>query len=466
MNIGMKWVKVLKDYLEETEAILNAIKEDFMVTSTDGTIIRATKVTADIYGMKEDELIGQSVYDLERRGIFTPLVTPLVLDKRDRVTVVQQTLTGKKLLITGIPVFDDEGEIYRIVSFSYDLTELLNMKKYLEKMQDEMDRVKLELENLKSERVGEDGFIAQDPVMKRSVQIARRVADVDVNVLLLGESGVGKTMFAKDIHKRSSRSEGPFIEVNCGAIPASLFEAEFFGYEGGAFSGAKRQGKPGLAELADGGTLFLDEVGELSLEHQVKLLSLIQNKKFYRVGGTKERTVDFRLIAATNQDLRRLVDEGKFREDLYFRLHVVPITIPPLRERTGDLVPLIHYFLQYFNEKYNRKRELDEGVLYQLLQNPWKGNVRELMNVMERLVVTSPTKLITIDYLPEAMRMDMPQVMPEVSYTEKTLDEVLSEVEYNVLKEAKERYGTTTKIAEKLGISQPTAVRKLKKYNL
>ena len=456
---------MVSQHFKETEAILKAIKDDFMVTNTEGVILRATKVTAEIYGLKEEELIGKSVFDLEEKGVFTPLVTPLVLKKRDKVTVVQQTLTGKKLLVTGVPVLDEKGKIDKIVSFSYDLTELFNMKKYIEKMEDEINRVKNELHNLKKHHELSQEFIANDPTMKQSLQIAKQVSEVDANVLLLGESGVGKTLIAKYIHKQSPRKNGPFIEVNCGAIPHSLFEAEFFGYEGGSFTGANKKGKQGLAELSDGGTLFLDEIGELPMELQVKILKFIQEKQFYRVGGTKPRKVDFRLIAATNQNLLKLVEEGRFREDLYFRLNVVPITIPPLRERKADIVPLIQYFLQYFCKKYKRERTFDEAVFQQLINNKWKGNVRELMNVIERLVVTSPSYLISLDNLPDPYSYEN-QPSTTVDFQEKTLKEILNEVEKKVLKKAKEKYKTTTKIAEVLDLSQPTVVRKLKKYNI
>jgi len=449
----------------DAEEILNSLKDDLLVTTEQGVILRATQATAEIYQIPYEQLIGRTVYELESEGVFSPAITPIVLKKKEKVTIVQSTNKGKKLLVTGIPVVDKSGDIHRVVSYSHDVTELLTMKSYLSKMEDEMTRVKDEIQSLKREQLSADGLIAEDKKMKMTLQMAKQVSDVDVNVLLLGESGVGKSLIAKYIHNLSPRKKKPFIEVNCGAIPQSLFEAEFFGYEAGSFTGASRSGKMGLAELAEGGTLFLDEVGELSLENQVKLLKLIQEKQFYRVGSTKLRKVDFRLLAATNQHLQELVEQKLFREDLYFRLNVVPIHVPSLQERSGDLVPLIYYFLDYFPQKYHRTRELDDAVMEHLINHKWKGNVRELMNLIERLVVTTPSQLISVDNLPESYRSESNSDI--VYHLESTsLKDILEKVEGKVFLQAKEKFITTTKIAEKLGISQPTAVRKLKKYNI
>ncbi len=451
--------------LINAEEILNSLQDDLLVTTGDGIIIRATKMTSTIYNVPYEHLIGKSVYELEAKGVFLPAITPLVLKKKAKVTIVQSTNAGKKLLVTGIPVRNENGEIQRVVSYSHDVTELLTMKGYLSKMEEEMIRVREEESFRKEEKQIAEGLIAEDKKMKMTLQIAKQVSEVDVNVLLLGESGVGKTLIAKYIHDSSPRKKQPFIEVNCGAIPQSLFEAEFFGYEAGSFTGANRHGKIGLAELAEGGTLFLDEVGELTLENQVKLLKFIQEKRFYRVGGTKQKQVDFRLLAATNQDLQDLVSKKQFREDLYFRLNVVPISVPSLKERRGDLVPLIYYFLTYFCEKYNRVRELDYAVMEHLINQEWKGNVRELMNFIERLVVTTPSELISIDNLPESYRIDQTEGI-RLNIENQTLKEILEGIEMRIFQQAKDKYQTTTKVAQKLGISQPTAVRKLKKYQL
>ncbi|MCA1059940.1 sigma 54-interacting transcriptional regulator [Rossellomorea aquimaris] len=454
-----------KKIWNENEAILHSLQDDILVTNTDGIILKVSEATGEIYNVKSEDMVGKSVYDLEKEGIFTPLLTPIVLKEKKKITLVQTSKEGKKLLVTGIPVFHEDGELVRVVSYSHDVTELLNMKKYLEDMEDEMERVKSELEILRSRHHYSEGIIATSDEMKRVLQVALQVSEVDVNVLLLGESGVGKSHIAKFIHNKSQRNGGPFIEVNCGAIPESLFEAEFFGYEPGSFTGADRKGKVGLAELAEGGTLFLDEIGELSPSNQVKILKFIQEKQFYRVGGTKQRKVDFRVLAATNRDLEMAVEKREFRQDLFFRLNVVPITIPPLRERTSDIITMIDYFVSYFCDKYQRQRTMDEGVIHQLLIQEWKGNVRELMNLIERLIVTSSNQLIEMENLPGRYIKHIGD-LSELGHDGQSLKDILEAVEEQVLKKARDKHKTTTQMSHSLGISQPSVVRKLKKYKI
>ncbi|PFP30585.1 RNA polymerase subunit sigma-54 [Bacillus sp. AFS073361] len=462
---GGEYVSDEKKVWNENEAILHSLQDDILVTDTDGIILKVSEATEGIYNMKSNEMVGRSVYELEKEGVFTPILTPLVIKEKKKITLVQTTNKGEKLLVTGIPVFDHNNNLVRIVSYSHDVTELLNMKKYLTDIEDEMERVKSELEMLRNLQFDSDGMIATSTEMKKVLQLALQVAEIDVNVLLLGETGVGKSHIAKFIHKKSSRKDGPFIEVNCGAIPEALFEAEFFGYESGAFTGAHPKGKIGLAELAGGGTLFLDEVGELSLVNQVKILKFIQEKQFYRVGGTKLRTVDFRILAATNRDLEKAVEEKVFRHDLYFRLNVVPITIPPLRNRSTDIIPLIEHFLTYFSKKYHRERSLDEGVLHLLFTQEWKGNVRELINLIERLVVTSPKQLIEIENLPPHFRKSFSHVT-SVDDNNRSLNEILDSVEKQVLLKARKQYKTTIDMAKALGISQPSVFRKIRKHGI
>ncbi|GLB59984.1 sigma-54 interaction domain-containing protein [Cytobacillus sp. NCCP-133] len=444
--------------------VISSMEEDIMVTNSEGIIIKVSKGSGSHYGVDPESLLGESVYELERKGVFKPAITPEVLKKKKKVILVQKAGAGKKILITGIPVFNETGKIEYIVSYSYDVSELLVIKEYLNSVEEEMARVKSELDLLRNKSIKMDGIIADSQAMKNIADTIGRIRDVDVTVLLLGESGVGKSALAKWIHQNSNRKDGPFIEVNCSAIPESIFEAEFFGYEGGAFTGAKNKGKMGFADLAKDGTLFLDEIGELSAHLQAKLLKFIQDKKFYRVGGTKLVNADFRLLAATNRDLEKAVETKEFRQDLFFRLNVVPLKIPPLRERKEDLIALIHYFLHSISKRHNRIRELDKGLIEHLLQLEWKGNVRELENLMERLIVTSRDWVITKEDLPYEYHI---QGKSEdfIQLEGQSLPAILGEIEKKVLMNAKNRYRTTTEIARALGISQPSVVRKLKKYD-
>lgn len=454
------------NYWNENEQILLALKEDILVTNLDGIILKASEFTGKNYGVESDSLIGKSVYDLEAQGLFTPILTPMVVKERKKITFVQTTNKGKKLLVTGLPIFNEEGELFRVVSYSYDITDLADFKNFLITMDEEMERVKSELDLLRGKQLHDTGIIAKSSEMQKVISTSLQVSEVDVNVLILGESGVGKSLLAKFIHNNSYRKKGPFIEVNCGAIPDSLFEAELFGYEPGAFTGANRKGKIGLIELSDGGTLFLDEIGELPLAHQIKVLKVIQEKQFYRVGGTKPIHVDFRLISATNKGLEHAIKEKLFREDLYFRLNVVPITIPPLRRRTEDIVHFIHDLLKQFEMKYNKEKKLDEAVLHHLLHYEWKGNVRELINILERLVVTSPSTLITTEDLPDYIKASINSPYSIPLEHNQTLREMMDELEKQILQKSRKKYKTTVKMAKALGISQPSIVRKMKKYEI
>ncbi|WP_191565458.1 sigma-54 interaction domain-containing protein [Metabacillus idriensis] len=449
----------------ENEQILHSLKDDILVTNLDGIILKVSEFTGKIYGVESDSLIGKSVYDLEAQGLFTPILTPIVVKEKKKITFVQTTNKGKKLLVTGIPVYNEDGEMYRVVSYSHDITDLADYKNFLISMEEEMERVKSELDLLRGKQLYDSGIIANSAEMQKVISTSLQVSEVDVNVLVLGESGVGKSLLAKFIHNKSDRKKGPFIEVNCGAIPDSLFEAELFGYESGAFSGANQKGKIGLIELSHGGTLFLDEIGELPLTHQVKVLKVIQEKQFYRVGGTKPIHVDFRLISATNKNLELAIRDKLFREDLYFRLNVVPITIPPLRKRTEDIVPFIQLLLKQFEEKYNKEKKLDEAVIHHLLHYDWKGNVRELINILERLVVISPSTLITVEQLPEYILESVSPAAIPLDQNQ-SLPEMMDDLEKQILLKARKKYKTTVRMAQALGISQPSIVRKMKKHQI
>ena len=321
-----------------------------------------------------------------------------------------------------------------------------------------MEKYTAEIEELRSKSLDIEGIVGKSSASQDILRTISRISRFDANVLLTGESGVGKTKFAKLIHGKSKRARGPFIEI----IPENLLESEFFGYERGSFTGANKEGKIGLIELAQNGTLLLDEISELSLNMQVKILKVIQDKTITRVGGAKEIQVDFRLIAATNKNLQTLIKENLFREDLYYRLNVITINMPPLRERREDIVPMAAYFLDKFNNSYQLDKVISREVYDIFMNYSWPGNIRDLENTIERLVLTSEEDIITKKQLPSNIEIEADLSVKNIN--ESKLKDAVEEVEKRLITNAYQRYKTTIGVAEALGISQPTAVRKIQKF--
>lgn len=470
--------QILKELLEknqELEMVFQSSHDEIFVTDETGTCIRVNPSCERHYGLQGIELLGRNVFEMEEKKIFYPSATVMVLREKKPVTMIQSTSTGRRLHVTANPVFDESGNLFRVVSNSLDITEILTLKKQVEEMEKVIKEYNGQLERLRQSHFGRKGaLIAKSKAMKRVLQLLERVSQVNTSVMLLGESGVGKSEVAFWLHNISNRKEKAFIEVNCGAIPASLFESELFGYEAGAFSGALSSGRAGLLESANEGTLFLDEVGELPLELQTKLLQVIQNQSFMRVGGRELKKVDVRFITATNQDLEKMVSEGTFRKDLYYRLNVVPVKIPALHERTEDLIELIFLFMERINEKYHFQKTLSPSVLDKLLAYHWPGNVRELENVLERIAITSDCSEIYTDSLFDNLRSEgyhqSEQMVSKedflkrlVSDPENTLDKMLFQVEQEIFAHFSKELGSMRKVAQRLGVSQSTISRRYKK---
>lgn len=311
-------------------------------------------------------------------------------------------------------------------------------------------------------------IVARSEKMKELVRASLQVSKVDCIVLLMGESGTGKEVLAKIIHENSNRP-GSFIKVNCGAIPDALLESELFGYEEGAFTGAKKGGNPGKFELAHRGTILLDEIGDLPLHLQVKMLRVIQDKEVIRVGGHKNKKVDVKVIAATNKELLQMVKEGKFREDLFYRLNVVPLKIPPLRERKEDIMPLIYFFKKKFEKKYNTKRNCSSEVVQIFISYDWPGNVRELENITERIyIISSLNEIITPEILiRDYINTNMHRHCGAISVNSlTTLSSGVEEVERKLITMALSKFKTLRKVALALGVDESTISRKIRKLNI
>lgn len=458
-------LKELRTLNRELEAIIESSYDVIYITDKNGVTLKTNSAIERITGIPKEYYIGKSVEALMKRGILKSSVTQKVIEQKRSVSTIQYNYSGKETLITGNPVINDDGEIEKVVTNIRDLSELNELQTALKKANELNDSYKKEIERLKGVTKRDGDVVIASHQMKLIYEMAERIADVDATVLILGETGVGKDVLAKFIYSQSIRAkQGEFIKLNCGAIPPDLLESELFGYEAGAFTGANSNGKPGMLELADDGILFLDEVGELSLALQVKLLRTLQEKEIRRVGATKSKKVNVRIIAATNRNLKEMVQNGEFREDLYYRLNVIPIAIPPLKGRRDDILPLIQLFLQQTNHKYEKDKKIDVKLNDFFYRYNWPGNVRELSNLIERMVLTTQGQELTVRDLPIEYKESNNS---SLVFTElMTLKEAVEIAEEKVLSLAVNTCHTTYEIAEALGTSQPTIVRKLKKYRL
>lgn len=442
----------------ELSALIDSSADGLVISDGKGCIIRMNKAYRLMLGIPlEENFTGQPVTELVTRGYLSELVTAKVLQTLNSATMIQE-IKGREILFTGTPVFNTKGQVVRVIANIRDLTELNSLRRNLHKFSQEMDSYRSELSRLKI-KAFEDGFIFNSPEIRKVVELSLRVAPVDTSVLITGESGVGKELITRMIREASKRSAGPFIKINCGALSPSLIESELFGYEEGAFTGASKKGKPGIFELAFNGTLFLDEVGELPLDLQVKLLRVIQEKEITRLGGTQSIAVDVRLITATNRNLEEMVKEGRFRQDLFYRLNVVNIYVPPLRERVTDIPMLAEYFMRKFSKQYNLQRKISPQLMQAFTEHDWPGNIRELENTIERMVILSPDEEIDPSLF-KGFKETTAAEPPPLSL----LKDALAETEKKMILQAYQLTKSTRKAAAMLGINQSTVVRKLKLY--
>lgn len=461
MDDVIRKMHISKDLENEFYDILRVIYDDFVIVDSNGVVIKVLDNFEKTYDISNEQVIGKTIYEMEKKGIFNPSVSVRVFSTQKTETMLQMIGSNKYIMCTAIPIKDEKGNIIKVISYTRDVTKYESLKDEYNKLSETLRIYSAELEQFRQNRNIYTSGIGNSATIKNIVATIDKISKFDVNVLFTGESGVGKTMFSNLMHSQSNRKTGPFIEINCGAIPSNLVESELFGYEKGAFTGANKEGKPGLIELANNGTLFLDEIGDLPLNMQVKLLKVIQEKKIIRIGASEYRTIDFRLIAATNKNLDEMVKQGKFREDLYYRLNVITIPIPSLRERKEDIFLLCMHFLEKYRKKYSLNRALSNTVIDHLTEYDWPGNIRELENTIERLVLTTDDFMICEANLPFAMKSNM----VDITYTKnKSLKEILNTIEKRVILDAYKRHKTTTGVAKELNISQPSASLKINKY--
>ncbi len=441
---------------EELDAIIESSFDGIFVTDGRGRVIHANEAYKRITGINMETVLGKTMDELVAAGLYDKSVSMLVRERLEPVTLTQEVNTGKTVLVTGNPIFDKEGNLFRVVTNVRDITELNTLKK-------EVQHLYLQ-EKLKKAQLCEN-FIARSPKTKELLDLIIRLGQVDSTVLILGESGVGKEMVANILHSNSIRKDKPIVHINCGAIPENLLESELFGYEAGAFTGAQKHGKAGLFQIADKGVLFLDEIGELSLNLQVKLLRAIQESEITPVGGIKPVKIDVRIIAATNRNLWDMVSTGSFRRDLFYRLNVVPVNVPPLRERREEIPALVYHVIKKLNGRYGLNKTMDEKVIERLFNYDWPGNIRELENIIERAYVTMPGNII------EDVKLESSDAKQDEIYQLKLPDEpklknAVEELEKLLILDTLKRHGSTRKAAVKLGVSQPTVCRKAARYGI
>ncbi len=434
--------------------LFDHLTEAVILTAADGRILAANARAEESFGWRRAEVLGRTVLEADQAGLFMPPALRRCLEDRRRQTLVQG-VRGQRLAMVASPVEE------LCILAARDITELDRLQHQVERMERERERYRHEVEGLRASYGKPEEIISTSKTMQQVIELASRVAAVDSTLLVLGESGVGKSLLAKAIHHMSRRAAAPFVKVDCGALPETLLESELFGYAGGAFTGARREGKPGLIEHARGGTLFLDEIAEISPALQVKLLQVIQEKTFTRVGAVQPMSVDVRLIAATHRNLSQMVANEQFREDLFYRLNVVPITIPPLRERPEDIPALAYSFLDQFRSKCRVEKSFRAEVMERLVDYDWPGNVRELENMVERLVVTTDGTEVQLSDLPASLAG---QRRPVSVRRIAPLQEALAALETEMIAAAYREYGSSIKVGQALGIHQTTAARKIREW--
>ena len=451
----------------ELDTIIDSSSDGLWICDADAKVIRINPASERINNIQAQDVVGCNMRDLVNSRVFDRSATLEVLRTGSRVNLLQHR-EGRKLITTGTPVFDAGGRITRVVVSERDITEIDNLQRELEEQEAIKDQFRLQMLEMQQEQLETRQIIARSPSMIKALRQALKVSKVESTVLILGESGVGKGLFADLIHKNSGRADKPLIKINCGAIPESLIESELFGYDKGAFTGAQTGGKPGYFELADGGILFLDEIAELPLSSQVKLLRFMEDGSIMRLGSTRPREVRVRILAATHRNLEKMVEAGKFRLDLYYRLKVIPIHVPSLQERKECILPLILHYIEWYGTKHATRKRLSRAACDTLLAYPFPGNVRELMNLCERLVVMTETELVSLQDLPaDVAKADpaegaVPALWPEVI----SLPQVVESTERALLAHALKVHDSQVDMALALGVSQPTIARKLKKYGL
>ena len=451
-------IAALLEKNRELADIVDASNDGIVIADGEGRYSFCNPSYLRISGLAWDDIIGRTAQEMIELGLVDTATAPTILRTGKPVIFTQTFHTGVRTSISGSPLRDADGHIRRVVVNLRDTTELEALREELAASRDKLDKVSAVVENLQDQK---RAVLFTSPAMRKIHTTAHTYAQVNAPLLISGETGVGKEVIADLVHRLSPRATQPFLKINCAAIPEQLLESELFGYEGGAFTGARHKGRIGLLEMADGGMVFLDEVNSLSVDLQAKLLRFLQQQEFYRIGGNRLIRVDVRLVAATNRDLEAMMHEGGFRSDFFYRLHVLQIVIPPLRERPEDIPPLLNMFLAHFNNKYKALKSLAPETIRAMQDYDWPGNVRELENMVERMVITSGSPLITRDMLPEALH-GTPGAAVAGAWYRPERDAFESRFWTLAARQAR----TTRELAAAVGVTHATVINKMRRYGI
>lgn len=486
--------------------IADEVGDGLYVIDAEGIVMAVNAYYTEITGFQAEEVLGRSMRDVWNENIFdlsrsflvvedtsvndvedilnktegrqylasdAKPVSLMAMETRKKVSVIANLQgTERLVLIVAIPFFNEDLSLSRVYTLIRDLTQMQSLRQQLVSAEEERNKYLNEVKYLR-ESLGKSEFVGNSYKTERLKAMIASVAPTDATVLITGETGVGKEVVAREIYEKSGRRKGPYIKVNCAAIPDSLLEAELFGYVKGAFTGSGPKDKPGLFEMADQGTILLDEIGEMPLMLQSKLLRVLQEREVKRLGASTYKKLDVRVIAATNQNLKAQVKAGRFREDLYYRLNVIPIEIPPLRERPEDIQALALYFKNRFNERYKKQKQFEKDALKLMGSYTWPGNIRELENVIERLIIVGDQNEIRLGDLENILGFSLPSEKEpltdegaspgetiEVSLTSGHLKDAVKVLETQMLLKALKEQGSSYKAAKVLGLNQSTVVRK------
>lgn len=455
-------LKSLKESMEMLEDLLDTAYYGMAIVDTEGKIVKWNY--EKLMGIKEEDVLDKHVED-----IIENTRLHIVAKTGQKELFEIQKIQGRDMITSRVPIIQNGKIIGAAGTVLFkDVKELRFLVQKLELLEDTVHKYRGELKRLHKTKYSFDNIITQNKKMIYLKEIAKRAAESNSTLLIQGESGTGKELFAHGVHRASLRKHGPFVTINCAAIPKDLLESELFGYDGGAFTGARREGKIGKFELANGGTILLDEIGSMPMEMQAKLLRVLESREFERIGGNKRISIDIRLIASTNENLEKAVEEGKFRQDLYYRLNVIQIEIPPLRDRIEDIPTLAESLLHILAEDISMpKKRLSPETVEVLKNHTWPGNVRELRNVLERAFTLCKDDIIEVEHLPDHLNKYDSKEYEEIEEDSLLLKNIVAKVEKKTIEKAiQESKGNKTMAAKILGIHRTALYKKLEIYGI